>query len=584
MTPSRIPPTASRPPWPPARSILLLAALFFAGCELPSPDPTAGPFDLIILNGKVVDGTGAPWFYGDVGFRGDRIAAVTPAGLLAEADAGERVDAAGLVVAPGFVDLLSHSRGALLTGDGRLVSKVTQGITTEIVGEGTTNAPMNERTLEALTFSSPEEEELHRSFMGARGFGRWLEAMEENGISVNVGAYVGATTVRIFGKGQAMGPAGPAELDSMRTAVRWAMEEGAFGLSTSLIYPPGIYASTEELIQLARVAGEYGGHYVTHMRSEADLLLEATDEAIRIGAEGGVPVEIYHLKAAGVRNHAKGPALIAKIDSARAAGLDVQANMYPYVAGGTGLTACLPPWSAEDGLLYRNLEDPEIRARIRAEVLDTGPKEWENLCQQAGMEGVLLLGFNREENLPLAGRTLASIAAERGQLWVDTAMDLLISEGQRIGTIYFLMSEENVRMKMQQPWMKFGSDAGGMDPDSVSGGVHPRAYGTFPRILGRYVREEGVISLEEAIRKASSAAAVRMGIVDRGVLRPGMFADVVIFDAETIMDRATFEEPHQLSEGVRHVFVNGTAVVRDGVHTGAFPGRALRGPGYGVRR
>jgi N-acyl-D-amino-acid deacylase len=568
------------------RRSLALVALLFVSCAPTTPVSAPGPvapYDLIIEGGQVVDGTGAAWFYGDVAVSGDRIARVAPAGVLRDVPARERLAARGMVVAPGFIDIQSHSRGAFLGGDGRVISKVTQGITTEIMGEGTTNAPANELTLGGSGEGASERNELARSFMGEGGFDRWLRAMEANGASVNVGSFVGGGTVRVYGKGMAMGAANPAELDSMRKALRWAMEDGAFGIATALIYPPGNFASTEELIEISRAMAPYGGVYITHMRSEADQVLEAMDEAIRIGREAGVPVEIYHLKAAGQRNWHKAPAMIAKIDSARAAGIDVQANIYPYAAAGTGLTACLPPWASADGRLLDNLRDPETRARIRAELLDTRPVEWEAFCNLATPEGVLLLGLRRPENQQWVGRRLSEVAAARGTDWVDTTLDLLLSEEQRIGTIYFLMSDENVRLKLQQPWLKFGTDAGGIDPATASGLSHPRAYGTFTRILGRYVRDEEVIPLEAAIRKMTSAVATRLSIPDRGVLRDGMYADIVVFDPATVADHATFEEPHQLSTGVHHVFVNGTAVVRDGVHTGAKPGRVVRGPGYRPR-
>ncbi|MGH7504290.1 MAG: N-acyl-D-amino-acid deacylase family protein, partial [Longimicrobiales bacterium] len=369
------------------------------------------------------------------------------------------------------------------------------------------------------------------------------------------------------------------ELDSMRKVVRWAMEGGAFGIATALIYPPANFATTEELIEAAKAMAPYGGIYITHMRSEADQYLEAIDEAIRIGSEGGVPVEIYHLKAAGKRNWHKAPLAIAKIDSARAAGIDIQANMYPYIAGGTGLTACFPPWASADGKLFDNLADPQTRARIRAEI-EHQTEEWENLCMLATPENVLILGVNEPANRQWAGKRLAEIAAARNKDWVETAFDLVLSERQRVGTIYFLMDEANVRLQLRQPSIKFGTDAGGEDPATAEGLTHPRAYGNFPRILGKYVRDENVIPLEDAIRKMTSAVTTRLSIQERGVLREGLFADIVVFDPATIADRATFEEPHQVSVGVQHVFVNGVAVVKDGIHTGALPGRALRGPGY----
>ncbi len=545
--------------------------------------PLDGSFDVIIQHGRIVDGTGAPWFYGDVGIIGDRIAAVVPSGVLRDASAGERIEARGLVVAPGFIDIQSHSRGAFLYGDGRVVGKITQGITTEILGEGTTNAPANRWTLSPT--GEPDPQALQRSarFWGPNGFSNWLEAMERHGVTPNIGSFVGAATVREYAKGQAEGAATEAELDSMRAAVRWAMEGGALGIASALIYPPGSFASTGELIEIARAMAPYGGVYITHLRSEADLFLEGIREAIVIGEGAGVPVEVYHLKAGGQRNWPKAAQAIALIDSARAAGIDVQANMYPYVAGGTGLTACLPPWASADGKLFENLAGSDTRSRIREEILRP-TTDWENLCELATPEGVLILGLYQPENQQYVGRRLAGIAEEQGKDWIETAMDLILSERQRVGTIYFLMDEDNVRLQLQQPWIKFGTDAGGFDPDSADELTHPRAYGTYPRILGRYVREEGVLSLEEAVRKMSSSVATRLAIQDRGILREAQYADIVVFDPKTVIDRATFEEPHQLSVGMRYVLVNGVVVVREGRHTGATPGRVVWGPGYRGRR
>jgi dihydroorotase/N-acyl-D-amino-acid deacylase len=369
----------------------------------------------------------------------------------------------------------------------------------------------------------------------------------------------------------------------MRAEVRHAMEDGAFGLASALIYPPGNYASTEELIELARAMAPYGGLYITHLRSEADAWLEAIDESLRIGREGGVPVEIYHLKAGGRRNWAKAADAIAKIDSARATGQDVQANMYLYIAGGTGLAACLPPWASADGKLFDNLREETTRARLRAE-MTAMPSEWENLCQLATPDGVLVLGLRAEGIRRFAGRRLDAIATELGLAPEDAVMALLLAERADIGTIYFMMSEENVRLQLRQPWIKFGTDAGGFDPDSARGLVHPRSYGNYPRLLGKYVREERALPLEDAVRKATSAVAARLSLAERGLLKPGFFADIVVFDPAAIADRATFEQPHQLSVGVRHVLVNGVAVVREGQHTGALPGRAVRGPGWRPRR
>jgi dihydroorotase/N-acyl-D-amino-acid deacylase len=532
----------------------------------------AGGYDVVITGGRIVDGSGNPWFHGDVGIRGDRIARIAPRGGLSAANARRRIDATGLVVAPGFIDIQSHSRNAFLVGDARVVSKVTQGITTEILGEGSTNAPANDLT---LMDADTAWRRLHEPFRGARGFDAWLRAMEARGTSTNVGSFVGASTVRMYGKGMAEGAATAAELDTMRAVLRRAMEDGAFGLASALIYPPGVFASTEELVELAKAMAPAGGVYITHMRSEADQLLEAIDEALEIGRRGGVAVEIYHLKAAGQRNWHKAPLAIAKIDSARRAGQDVTADMYAYVAGGTDLSSCLPPWASADGKLLDNLRDSTVRARIHADA-SREFTEWESLCRLATPEGVMVVSFDKEENKPLEGLRLSEIATRRGSDWINTVIDLTLEEEDGLGGIFFIASEENLALQMRQPWMKFGTDAGGQDPARARGMTHPRAYGNYPRALGHYVRDAGVMSLEEAIRKMTSAVATRLSIRDRGTLREGAFADVVVFDPATIIDRATYEQPHQLSEGVRHVLVNGVAVGSDGVHTGATPGRAVR--------
>ncbi len=548
-----------------------------AGNGSPSPagDTT---YDVIIVNGRVIDGSGNAWFYGDVALRGDRIARIVRRGQLGSAHALKRIDAAGMVVAPGFIDIQGQSGDLFLNGDGRDVGKLTQGVTTEILGEAYTVAPVSALTL-ADNAADTAALAMLRKFPGAHGFDAWLRAMQAHGISPNVGSFVGASTIREYAMGLHMGAAPAAQLDSMREAMRHGMEDGAMGLGSALIYPPGNYASTEELIEIAKAMSPYGGVYITHMRSEADRYLEGIDEAIRIGQEGHVPVEIYHLKAAGKRNWGKASQAIAKIDSARAAGQDVQADMYPYTAGGTGLAACLPPSASADGKLFENLADSAKRAKIRNEIAH--PTSYaESLCELATPEGVLLTAFTNPKNKKWAGHRLSEVMAGSGTDWLSTVMDLLLTEHQDIGTIYFLMSDENVAMQLKQPWMKIGTDADGPDPDSMTTFTHPRTYGTYPRILGKYVRDEHVLLLEDAIRKMSGAVADRLLIRDRGLLREGMYADVVVFDPATIQEHTTYEKPNQASTGVREVFVNGVEVIRDGRHTGAKPGRVVRGPGW----
>lgn len=402
--------------------------------------------------------------------------------------------------------------------------------------------------------------------------------MKEHGTSANFGSFVVAATIRQYVKGMAQGAPTEAEIESMQTLVRQAMEDGAFGVASALIYPPGNYATTKELGAMAKAMAPYGGVYITHMRSEADQFLEAIDEALEIGRLGGVPVEIYHLKAGGRRNWPKVRQAIAKIEAARAAGVDVGADMYPYIAGSTGLTAVLPPWTAADGKLFENLADPKVRVRIRAEI-QSDKTEWENMGQLAGPEGVLIVGIEKEENRQYLGKRLSEIAAMMKKDWMDAAMDLILSEHRRVETVYFMMSEDNVALQLRQPWIKIGTDASGLDPEHAKNMAHPRSYGTFPRILGKYVREEGVMPIEEAVRKMTSAVARRLSIQDRGLLQEGLYADIAVFDARTIIDHATYAQPHQLSTGVSYVFVNGVAVVRDGKHTGALPGQIIRGPG-----
>lgn len=539
---------------------------------------------VIITGARVIDGTGNPWIYGDVVLRGDRILEVTPPGM-ADRSGVELVDASGMVVCPGFIDIQSHSIVPFMS-DRRSLSKITQGVTTEIMGESWTPSPFGGRiedpfrdTFPAMAGDRERWTALARSWTR---FGDWLRWLEQEGVSVNVGSFVGDGTVREWGKGLALGPATPDELAEMEAMLADCMEDGAFGLATALIYPPGCYASTEELIALCRVVARYRGVHITHMRSEESRLLEGLDETLQIARASGVATEIYHLKAAGRPNWEKMPEVIRRIDAARAEGIDVTADMYPYVAAGTGLASCLPPWAEADGKLWENLRDPETRARIRAAMLAPAD-DWENLGASSGPEGVVLAGVRLPEHRGYQGRCLADVAAERGQEWIDTALDILSAEGQNVFCFYFDMSDDNLRLQMQQPWIKFSTDAGGVDPERLSGRglLHPRAFGTYTRVLGHYVRDEGVIPLEDAIRKMTSAVADRLSLRDRGLLRAGMAADVVIFDPATVADNATFSSPHQLSSGIREVWVNGRRVLRDGAHTGAHPGRWVKGPGAG---
>jgi len=567
----------------------LIAALvaIVAGCATHQPTtgtvPARGGFDLIIENGRVIDGTGAAWFYGDVAITGQRIMAVVPSGTLRNASTKQRLDATGMVVAPGFIDIQSGSTGAFLRGDSRVVGKVTQGITTEIFGENSTPAPLSPdmfaRAMAALDPADSVSRRLLPIFARPHGFAEMMEVIEGRGASVNVGAFVGGGTLREYGMALAQGKPTPAALDAMKGAAQRAMDDGALGFATALIYPPSNFATTEELVEIAKVVKNAGGIYITHMRSEGDQLLESIDEVVRISRESGIAAEIYHLKASGIRNYPKGPQAIAKINAARAAGLDVQADMYPYTAGATGLSSCLPPWSAADGKLFDNLASKEVRAKMRAEI-EHQTFDWESLCELATPPNVLISRLLQPANRQYSGKRLSEIAIAMNKDWIETMMDLVLTEHNRVETTYFMMDEANVRLNLQQPWMKIGTDAGAVDPTTFKGLVHPRSLGTFPRILGHYARDEQLMPLEDAVRKMTSATATRLSLHDRGLLKPGMFADVVVFDPKTIIDKATFEDPVQVSIGVRDVFVNGTAVIRGGTHTGAKPGQIVRGPGY----
>ena len=533
------------------------------------------PCDTLIRNARLIDGTGNPWVYGDIALTGDRIAAITAPGQLAPAQSATTIDAAGMVVCPGFIDIQSHSILPLMR-DGRCLSKITQGITTEIMGEGWTPAPCGGQitdpyALSLVTFDVGEWRERMKTW---RRFGDWFQAMLDHGVSPNIGSFLGGGTLRAYAKGMAMGKATPAELRVMQRVMAEAMEDGAVGVAYALIYPPDNYADTDEIVEVCKVMARYGGVYISHVRSEAAQLHQGIGEAIDIGRRAGCPVEIYHLKASGQENWGKMPAIIAMIDQARADGIDVTADMYPYTASGTGLMAMFPTWVAADGKFFDNLRDPATRARIRDAMINPADG-----LMASPPEIVMPIGFAKPEHQAYVGQRLADIAAARNQHWIDTAMDLLLVEQQHISTIYFKMSEENLKLQLRQPWIKISTDAGGFDPQwaQAQGPTHPRAYGTYPRVLGNYVREEGILTLEEAIRKMTSAVADRLGIQERGLLREGYYADVVLFDPATVGDRATFAEPHQVSVGIRDVWINGVRVLAQGLHTGAIPGRMVSG-------
>lgn len=531
-------------------------------------------FDVLIKGGTVYDGAGGEPRHLDVAVRGDRIVEI---GTLRKARANTVVDATGLAVAPGFINMLSHSETSLIV-DGRSMSELKQGVTTQIFGEGS----MGPLTLEMKARRIAQQGDIKYDITWTT-LAEYLAYLEKRGISQNVASFIGAPTLREYVIGLQDKAATPEQLDKMRELVRQEMEAGALGITTALIYPPATFAKTEELIELSKVAAKYKGKYIAHIRSEADQLAEAVEETIRISREAGLPAEIYHLKASGRENWSKLDRVLAMIEEARRNGLQITADMYTYTAGATGLNSCMPPWVYDGGsdAAYRRLEDPETREKIAA-AMRAPSNNWENLYMLAGSpDRILLVGFKSEALKPLTGKTLADVARMRGKDPVETIMDLVLEDRSRIGTVYFMMDEENVKKQIRQPWVSFGSDAASMAPEGVflKSSTHPRAYGNFARLLGKYVREEKVIPLTEAVRRLSGLPATNLGLDHRGFLEPGMFADVVVFDPDTITDVATYEKPQQYSVGVKHVFVNGVQVLRDGEHTGAKPGRALWGPG-----
>jgi N-acyl-D-amino-acid deacylase len=532
-------------------------------------------FDVIIRNGAVYDGSGSEAQHVDLAIKGDRIAGV---GDFKNAKAKTIIDVSGLAVAPGFINMLSWSTESLIQ-DGRSQSEIRQGVTTEIMGEGESMGPVNDRIREFMLKNQADI----KYEIKWKTLAEYLQYLEKRGISCNVASFLGATTVRQYVIGFDDRAPTPQELDQMRELVRKEMEAGALGIGTSLIYPPAFYAKTDELIELCKVAAKYQGKYISHMRSEGNQLFEGLDELLRIAREANIPAEVYHIKAAGQKNWPKVDELLARIEAAKKQGLNVRANMYTYTAAGTGLDACLPPWTEDGGYeaLFKRLRDPAMREKIKAEVKIDSDK-WENLYIGAGSpDKILLVGFKSDKLKPLTGKTLAEVAKTRGKDPIDTIMDLIAEDESRIGTVYFIMSEENVKKELRKPWISFGSDEASQAPEGpfLKSNPHPRAYGNFARVLGKYCRDQKVITLPEAIRRLSAQPAANLGLDHRGMLKEGMFADVVVFDQKTITDHATFDKPHQYATGMKHVFVNGVQVIKDGEHTNAKPGRALWGPG-----
>lgn len=553
---------------------LLVWGLVLA-CAAASRADDKPAYDVVIRGGTVYDGSGKPGVLTDVAIAGDRIAAI---GDLTSAKSNRQIDARGMAVAPGFVNMLSWATVSLLA-DGRSQSNIRQGVTLEIFGEGMSMGPLNPRMRKDML----ERQGDISHDVPWTTLGEYLEHLVQRGVSCNVASFLGATTVRIHVLGYEDRRATPKELDEMRALVRHAMQEGALGIGSSLIYAPAFYADTNELIEMCKVAAEYQGIYISHMRSEGSQLVEAVEELIKIAREAGLPAEIYHLKAAGKANWSKRDKVVELVEKARAGGTRITADMYTYTAGSTGLNGAMPPWVQEGGLQrwIERLRDPDIRKRV-AEEMRTPTDKWENLLEAAGSpQNVLLVGFKNRALKHLTGKTLAEVSARRSTSPEETAMDLVIEDNSRVDTVYFMMNEVDVKKNIALSWVSFGSDAASVAPEGpfLLSQPHPRTYGNFARLLGKYVREEKVITLEEAIRKLSGQPAENLGLRERGLLREGYLADVVVFDPQKIADHATYAQPHQYATGMQHVFVNGTAVLADGQHTGAKPGRVVWGRG-----
>jgi N-acyl-D-amino-acid deacylase len=535
----------------------------------------AQDFDVIIKDGTIYDGSGRAPFKADLAIKGDKVVKI---GDLSRAKATTIIDATGMAVAPGFINMLSWSVDSLIV-DPLSLSELKQGVTTQIMGEGGSMGPLNDRMKKQM---KDEQGDLKYDIVWTT-LADYLMYLEKRGVSQNVASFVGATTIRQYVLGEADVQPTPEQMQQMRDLVEKEMRAGALGIGSSLIYAPAFYAKTEELIEMCKVAAKYKGKYISHMRSEGNRLEEAVDELIRISREANVPAEIYHLKAAGKDNWPKMDRVLAKVEAARKSGMKITADMYTYPAGATGLDAAMPPWVLDGGYpeLYKRIQDPATRKRILEEIR-TPTDKWENLYLAAGSaDKVLLVGFKNDKLKPLTGKTLGEVARMRGTDPENTILDLVLEDQSRVGTVYFLMDEENIKKQIRMPWVSFGSDAESQAPEGafLKSSTHPRAYGNFARLLGKYVREEKVISLQEAVRRLTSLPATNLGLDSRGFLKRGFFADVVIFDPNTIADKATFEKPHQFAVGVRDVFVNGTQVLKNGEHTGKFTGKALYGPG-----
>ncbi len=549
--------------------------LFECNSENNRETEVSNTFDVIIMGGTVYDGSGGKPLNADIGIIGDKIAKI---GDLSKSNAKKMIDAKGMAVSPGFINMLSWSTESLIV-DGRSMGELKEGVTTQIFGEGWSMGPWNDEMKKKV---KNEQGDIKFDIEWTT-LAEYLTFLEKKGVSQNIASYIGAATIREYVIGDEDKQPTPEQLEEMRELVKKEMEAGALGIGSSLIYAPGFYAKTDELIELCKVASKYDGKYISHMRSEGEHLIEGVEELLKISKEANIPAEIYHLKAAGKDNWNKLDKVISMVEDSRKSGMKITADMYTYTAGATGLDAAMPPWALDGGYdeLFKRIKNPETRKKLLAEMRKpTG--EWESLYLAAGSpDKIILVEFKNDKLKPLTGKTLAEVAKERGTDPENTILDLVVEDQSRVGTVYFLMSEENVKKQIKLPWVSFCSDSASMAPEGVflKSNPHPRAYGSFSRLLGKYVREEKVISLEEAIRRLSGLPAENLGFKQRGLLKEGFFADVVIFDPETVGDKATFDKPHQYSIGVKHVFVNGLQALKDGEHSGQFPGRAIWGPG-----